>query len=154
EPPSPRTSEPTPGSKPLLHRRIVLGVTGSIAAYKAVLLLRLLQDAGAEVEVVLTAAGSRFVGAATFRRLGATVHTDMFDAPGELHVELGRRADVVLVAPATADVLARLRHGRADDLLTATVLCSQGLVAVAPAMHPRMWLNPAVQENVEILRQR
>src|SRR5690606_22276808 len=77
-----------------------------------------------------------------------------FDAPGELHVELGRRADAVLIAPATADVLARLRQGRADDLLTATVLCSQGLVAVAPAMHPRMWLKPAVQENVEVLSRR
>lgn len=151
ETPPPRASEPHSGSKPLLHRRIVLGVTGSIAAYKAVLLLRLLQDAGAEVEVLLTESGARFVGAATFRGLGATVHTDMFDAPGELHVELGRRADAVLIAPATADVLARLRQGRADDLLTATVLCSHGLVTVAPAMHPRMWLSPAVQENVEVL---
>lgn len=143
-----------PPDFPLRNRRIVLGVTGSIAAYKAVLLLRLLQDAGAEVDVILTEAGARFVGPATFRGLGAAVHTDMFGGDGELHVDLGGRADALIIAPATADTLARLRQGRADDLLTATVLCAHGLVAVAPAMHPRMWVDPAVQENVAILSAR
>lgn len=149
---APETSLGAPGS--LVGQRILLAVTGSIAAYKAVLLFRLLQKAGAELEVLLTESATRFVGAATFRGLGATVHTDMFSAPGELHVALGQRVDLLLVAPATADALARLRLGRADDLLTATALCLRGRLMLAPAMHPRMWHAPAVQENVTILQQR
>jgi phosphopantothenoylcysteine decarboxylase/phosphopantothenate--cysteine ligase len=130
---------------------VLLAVTGSIAAYKAVLLFRLLQKAGAELEVLLTEAGERFVGAATFRGLGAEVHTDMFSAPGELHVALGERTDAIVVAPATADTLARLRAGRGNDLLTATVLCSRADLVLVPAMHPRMWSAAAVQENVAAL---
>lgn len=139
---------------PLTGLRIVLGVTGSIAAYKAAALLRLLSKAGAEVKVVVSESAKRFVGESTFRGLGAEVHTDMWSAPGELHVELGEQADAILVAPATADVLARLSQGRSDDLLSATVLCRTGLLALAPAMHPRMWQNAAVEENVAVLERR
>ncbi len=146
------TNAPSRGA--LSGRRVLLAVTGSIAAYKAVLLLRLLKKAGADVEVVLTNAARRFVGAATFSGLGAPVHEDMFSAPGELHVSLGQRADVLLIAPATADVLARLRQGRADDLLTATALCLRGRLMLAPAMHPTMWHAAAVQENVSLLQER
>jgi phosphopantothenoylcysteine decarboxylase/phosphopantothenate--cysteine ligase len=134
--------------------RITLCVTGSVAAYKAVLLLRALQQEGAELEVVLTRSGAEFVGAATFAGLtGKAPHTTMFgdSASGELHVELAQRSDLLLIAPATADVLARLAHGRADDLLTATALCATCPVLVAPAMHPSMWSHPATQRNVALL---
>jgi phosphopantothenoylcysteine decarboxylase/phosphopantothenate--cysteine ligase len=139
---------------PLTGRHIVLGVTGSIAAYKAAMLLRLLQKAGATVDVIVSETAKRFIGEATFRGLGAEVHTDMWSSPGELHVSLGERADAILIAPATADVLARLSQGRGDDLLTATVLCRSGALILAPAMHPRMWHNAAVEENVAVLTRR
>ena len=138
----------------LRGQRITLCVTGSVAAYKAVLLLRALKQEGAELEVVLTHGGAKFVGAATFAGLtGRPPHTSMFegDLTGELHVELARRSDLVLIAPATADVLARLAQGRADDLLTATALCARCPVLVAPAMHPSMWTHPATQRNVQTL---
>ena len=138
----------------LRGQRITLCVTGSVAAYKAVLLLRALKQEGAELEVVLTHSGAKFVGAATFAGLtGRPPHTSMFegDLTGELHVELARRSDLVLIAPATADVLARLAQGRADDLLTATALCARCPVLVAPAMHPSMWTHPATQRNVQTL---
>jgi len=154
---APSSTDPDPSAPSrgaLSGRRVLLAVTGSIAAYKAVLLLRLLKKAGAHVEVLLTDTARRFVGAATFSGLGAPVHDDMFSAPGELHVTLGQRADVLLVAPATADVLARLRQGRADDLLTATALCLRGRLLLAPAMHPTMWHAPAVRENVALLQAR
>jgi phosphopantothenoylcysteine decarboxylase/phosphopantothenate--cysteine ligase len=130
---------------------IALCVTGSIAAYKAAELARLLRKAGSDVLPVMTASATRFVGAATFAGItGETVMTDMWDAsqPGEVHVRLAERADVVAIVPATADVLARLAHGRADDLVTAVALCARGPVIVAPAMHPRMWDHPATQRNV------
>jgi phosphopantothenoylcysteine decarboxylase/phosphopantothenate--cysteine ligase len=139
---------------PLAGKVVVLGVTASIAAYKAAMLLRLLRKAGATVHVILSESAKRFVGESTFRGLGAEVHTDMWSAPGELHVELGARADAVLVAPATADVLSRLAQGRADDLLTATVLCRRGPLVLAPAMHPRMWHDAAVAHNVTVLAER
>ena len=138
----------------LSGKRITLCVTGSVAAYKAVLLLRALKQEGAELEVVLTRSGAEFVGAATFAGLtGKAPHTGMFGdaAAGELHVELARQSDLLLIAPATADVLARLAHGRADDLLTATALCATCPVLVAPAMHPSMWSHPATQRNVQLL---
>ena len=119
--PSANTAETTVDrtrSGRLAGRHITLCVTGSVAAYKAVLLLRALKQEGAELEVVLTRSGAEFVGAATFAGLtGKPPHTSMFgdDASGELHVELARRTDLLLIAPATADVLARLAHGRADD---------------------------------------
>jgi phosphopantothenoylcysteine decarboxylase/phosphopantothenate--cysteine ligase len=138
----------------LAGRRIALCVTGSIAAFKAVLLVRLLLKEGAEVEVVLTQAGAEFVGAATFAGLtGKAVHRSMFDPAqaGELHVDLAARSDLVLIAPATADVLARMAGGRADDLVTALALCATCPVLVAPAMHPNMWSHPATQRNVALL---
>lgn len=148
----PRDPSPARDLSPLTGRRIVLAVTGSIAAYKSVPLLRLLKKAGAHVEVILTEAATQFVGAATFRGLGVDVHDNMFsETPGELHVTLAREADLLLVAPATADTLARLRQGRGDDLLTATHLCFSGELVLAPAMHPEMWASPAVQENVAVL---
>jgi phosphopantothenoylcysteine decarboxylase / phosphopantothenate---cysteine ligase len=138
----------------LRGKRITLCVTGSVAAYKAVLLLRALKQEGAEVEVVLTRSGAEFVGAATFAGLtGRTPHTSMFGAEiaGEKHVALAQQSDLLLIAPATADVLARLAQGRADDLLTATALCATCPVLVAPAMHPAMWAHPATQRNVQTL---
>src|SRR5258706_14736458 len=130
----------------LSGKRITLCVTGSVAAYKAVLVLRALLKEGARVEVVLTRSGAEFVGAATFAGLtGSAPHQDMF-APGlggELHVDLGARSDLLLIVPATADVLARLAQGRADDLTTATALSATCPVLVAPAMHPHMWSHPA-----------
>ena len=138
----------------LSGKRITLCVTGSVAAYKAVLLLRALKQEGAELELVLTQGGAKFVGAATFAGLtGRAPHTAMFtdDLAGELHVELARKSDLIVIAPATADVLARLAQGRADDLLTATALCATCPVLVAPAMHPSMWSHPATQRNVGTL---
>jgi phosphopantothenoylcysteine decarboxylase/phosphopantothenate--cysteine ligase len=138
----------------LSGKRITLCVTGSVAAYKAVLLLRALAREAAEVEVVLTRSAEEFVGAATFAGLtGAPPHRSMFDPSlgGELHVALAQRSDLLLIAPATADVLARLAQGRADDLLTATALCATCPVLVAPAMHPSMWSHPATQRNVRTL---
>jgi len=144
-------------TSPLSRRTVALAVTGSIAAYKSVILARLLVQAGATVLPVLTRSATRFVGAVTFAGItGQTVHEDMWDAsfPGELHVELAGKADLVIVSPATADVLARFAAGRADDLVTALVLCAKGPVLAAPAMHPRMWDHPATQANVaELARQ-
>lgn len=138
----------------LRGRTVTLGVTGSIAAYKAVLVARLLVQAGARVRVVLTAGALRFVGASTFSGVTSEpVYSDMFDATegGERHVVLGKESDLVLVVPATADVLSRFASGRADDLLTATVLCARCPVLVAPAMHPSMWDHAAVRKNVATL---
>lgn len=139
----------------LAGRRVVLGVTGSIAAYKSVVLARLLVKEGARVRVVMTASAARFVGASTFAGItGSAALTDMFDANvgGELHVQLAADADLVLVVPATADLLARMATGRAGDLLTATILCTRCPVLVAPGMHPSMWSHPAVVRNVASLR--
>jgi phosphopantothenoylcysteine decarboxylase/phosphopantothenate--cysteine ligase len=129
-------------------------VTGSIAAYKAVLVARLLVQAGASVVPVMTASATKFVGPPTLAGIcGESVKTDMFDPawPGEMHVDLAARADAILVVPATADVLARLAQGRADDLVTALALCAKGNVFAAPAMHPRMWDHPTTKRNVEEL---
>jgi phosphopantothenoylcysteine decarboxylase/phosphopantothenate--cysteine ligase len=126
-------------------------VGGGIAAYKAVLLVRALVKAGAEVRVVMTEAATRFVGAVTFT--GITGHpavVDLWDPQyaGEIHVELGAWADAVVVAPATANLLARAAHGLADDAVLATVSCAKGVVFYAPAMHTRMWRQPANARNV------
>ena len=147
---------PDPSPRRLAGKRVTLCVTGSIAAYKAVLLLRLLQKEGAELELVLTRSATEFVGVATFSGLlGKTPHLEMFDAEraGELHVELARRSDVLVIAPATADVMARLAGGRADDLTSALVLCARCPIVIAPAMHPNMWENLATRRNVELLQQ-
>jgi phosphopantothenoylcysteine decarboxylase/phosphopantothenate--cysteine ligase len=139
----------SPGA--LAGKRIVLAVTGSIAAYKSVLLARQLTRAGAEVRVILSEAARHFIGEATFTGLGLRVEGSMWGSPGESHVTLASWADCVLVAPATADTLARLAAGRADDLLSATVLCSRRALCVAPAMHPAMWAAAATQQNAATL---
>ncbi len=131
---------------------MALCVTGSVAAYKAAVVARLLRKEGARVVPVMSQGAEKFLGASTLSGLtGEEVLRDMFGAPGELHVSLGATADAIVIAPATADVLARLAQGRADDLVTALVLCAKGRVLAAPAMHPRMWTNPATQKNVKTL---
>jgi phosphopantothenoylcysteine decarboxylase/phosphopantothenate--cysteine ligase len=135
-------------------RTVALCVTGSIAAYKAAALARLLVQGGAKVLPVMTASAGRFLGPVTLAGIcGEPVAGDMWDAslPGELHVRLAERADLVAIVPATADVLARLAQGRADDLVAAVALCARGPVVAAPAMHPRMWEHPATQRNVATL---
>lgn len=136
----------------LAGRRIVLGVTGGVAAYKAAELVRLLGKAGADVQVVLTDAGARFVTPVTFQALsGNTVWTDIWDprmANNMAHIDLSRDADAVLVAPASADFIARIAHGLADDLLTTLCLARDCPLLVAPAMNRQMWEHPATQRNV------
>jgi phosphopantothenoylcysteine decarboxylase / phosphopantothenate---cysteine ligase len=135
---------------------VLLGVSGGIAAYKSALVARLLNAAGAEVTAVLTEAATRFIGADTFAALtGEPAYTSLWERPGEvLHVRLAREADVAVVVPATANLLAKLAHGHADDLLTATLLEATCPLVIAPAMHSGMWEHPATQANVEILRDR
>lgn len=138
--------------------RVLLGVSGGIAAYKAAELVRLLRGAGADVRVVMTRAATDFVGPLTLQSLsGNEVRTDLMDPRAEAgmgHIELARWAERVVVAPATADLIARLAAGFADDLLTTLVLATSAPVAVAPAMNQRMWLHPATQANVNLLRRR
>jgi phosphopantothenoylcysteine decarboxylase/phosphopantothenate--cysteine ligase len=135
---------------------IVLGVSGGIAAYKACILLRLLKEAGHDVHVIPTEAALKFVGEATWEALsGHQVASGVFSEVSEVkHVRLGRRADLVVVAPATADLLARAAQGRADDLLTTTLLTAACPVVFAPAMHTEMWEHPATRANVATLRER
>jgi phosphopantothenoylcysteine decarboxylase/phosphopantothenate--cysteine ligase len=134
----------------------MLGVTGGIAAYKAGHLTRLLVGAGARVQVVMTPAATRFVGPDTFAALSRRpVYTDVFQEPeAVLHVRLAHEAEVAVVAPATANVLAKLAHGVADDLLTSTLLESSCPLVVAPAMHEGMWASEATRENVVTLERR
>jgi phosphopantothenoylcysteine decarboxylase/phosphopantothenate--cysteine ligase len=136
--------------------RVVLGVSGGIAAYKACELLRQLTESGHDVTVVPTAAALEFVGAPTWAALsGKAVSTDVWANVQEVpHVRIGQTADLVVVAPATADLLAKAAHGLADDLLTNTLLTARCPVVFAPAMHTEMWEHPATQENVRTLRQR
>ncbi len=136
--------------------RVLLGVAGGIAAYKSAELLRRLTETGHSVRVLPTASALEFVGAATFEALsGQPVHTGVFvDVPSVPHVKLGQQADLVVVAPATADLLARAAHGRADDLLTASLLTARCPVLFAPAMHTEMWEHPATRANVALLRSR
>ncbi|MGF7238411.1 MAG: bifunctional phosphopantothenoylcysteine decarboxylase/phosphopantothenate--cysteine ligase CoaBC [Frankia sp.] len=136
--------------------RVVFGVSGGIAAYKAVEVLRQLTESGHDVHVVPTAAALRFVGEPTWSALsGHPVATDVWaDADEVRHVRLGREADLVLVAPATADLMARAVSGRSDDLLTATLLTARCPVVFAPAMHTEMWEHPATRANVATLRDR
>jgi phosphopantothenoylcysteine decarboxylase/phosphopantothenate--cysteine ligase len=140
----------------LRGRRIVLGVSGGIAAYKAVEICRLLVDAGVHVLPVLTEDSLRFVGALTFSALASEpARTSLFDSAEPIpHTRLGQTADLVVVAPATAKTLGKYAAGISDDLLTATLLATRAPVLVAPAMHTEMWEHPAVQENVATLRRR
>ncbi|CAM3328270.1 phosphopantothenate synthase [Mycobacterium intermedium] len=137
-------------------KNVVVGVSGGIAAYKACTVVRQLAEAGHNVRVIPTESALNFVGAATFEALsGAPVRTGVFeDVPEVPHVRLGQQADLVVVAPATADLLARAAAGRADDLLTATLLTARCPVLFAPAMHTEMWLHPATVDNVATLRRR
>ncbi|MGB3770288.1 MAG: bifunctional phosphopantothenoylcysteine decarboxylase/phosphopantothenate--cysteine ligase CoaBC [Rhodococcus sp. (in: high G+C Gram-positive bacteria)] len=138
------------------RRHVIVGVGGGIAAYKACGLIRHFTEAGDDVRVVPTESALQFVGRATFEALsGNPVHTGVFqDVPEVPHVRLGQTADLVVVAPATADLLSRAATGRADDLLTATLLTARCPVVFAPAMHTEMWDHPAVVENVATLRRR
>jgi phosphopantothenoylcysteine decarboxylase/phosphopantothenate--cysteine ligase len=140
----------------LAGKRIVLGVTGGVAAYKAAELARLFVKAGARVDVVLTEAGAHFVGSATFQAItGHAVWTDLWDSRmpnGMAHIDLSRGADAILIAPASADTLARLAQGRSDDLLTTLCLARDCPLLVAPAMNRQMWENPATQRNVAQIR--
>jgi phosphopantothenoylcysteine decarboxylase/phosphopantothenate--cysteine ligase len=140
----------------LAGRRILLGVSGGIAAYKAAYLARLLVDAGADVVVVMTPSATRFVGPDTFAALTRNaVHSDIFESADQvLHVRLARSADVAVVAPATANLLAQLAVGLAGDLLTATLLESSCPLVLAPAMHSGMWGHPATVENIGRLLER
>ena len=135
---------------------IVLGVTGGIAAYKAVTLLRELRESGVDVTVVPTSSALNFVGEPTWAALsGRPVATDVWTAAQDVpHVRLGQQADAVVIAPATADFLARAAHGIANDLLTNVLLTAHGPVIIAPAMHTEMWQHPATQANVRTLRER
>ena len=142
----------------LSGKHILLGVTGGIAAYKSAELVRRLREQGALVRVVMTAAATQFITPLTLQALsGHAVHTDLLDPAAEAamgHIELARWADVLLVAPASADFLARVAQGRANDLLAAVCLACEAPLAVAPAMNRAMWLNPATRDNLALLRQR
>lgn len=137
-------------------REIVIGVTGGIAAYKTAALVSQLVQSGAHVTVVMTSAAEQFVGTATFAALtGRPVCTDAFDDanhPLGAHIELAQRGELLCVAPATANFMAKAAHGLSDDLLSTVYLCFSGPVLVAPAMNSEMWAIPAVQRNVEQLR--
>ncbi len=142
----------------LSGKQIIIGITGGIAAYKAAELVRLLRRGGAQVRVVITEAAQAFISPLTLQALsGLPVHTQLLDpaAEGAMgHIELARWAQQIVIAPATADVLARLAHGHADDLLTTLCLASEAPLAVAPAMNRIMWSHPATQANVACLQQR
>ena len=136
--------------------RVIVGVGGGIAAFKAAHLVRYFTEQGHHVNVIPTRSALKFVGAATFEALsGNPVSNDVFDNIDEVqHVRLGQEADLIVIAPATADLLARLAQGRADDLLTASCLVATCPVVLAPAMHTEMWEHPATRDNVSILRSR
>ena len=147
-----------PNPQVLKGREILVGVTGGIAAYKTAALVSRLVQAGAGTSVIMTEHAARFVGPLTFQTLtGRPVYTDMFASPEVYradHISLADRADLVVVAPATANCLAKLAHGIADDLLSTALLAVEAPVLLAPAMNERMWEHPAVRANVELLRSR
>ncbi len=141
--------------RPFDGRRVLLGVSGGIASYKSAWLARLLSKAGAEVDVVLTRGATEFITPITFQALtGRTVHTDIFAPNAALaHIHLARDAHAVVVAPATADLMARAAHGQADDMLTACLLATQAPVLFVPAMNDRMWAHPQTARNAAHLRE-
>jgi phosphopantothenoylcysteine decarboxylase/phosphopantothenate--cysteine ligase len=141
--------------RPFDGRRVLLGVTGGIASYKSAWLARLLTQAGAAVDVVMTRAATEFIAPLTFEALtGRAVHTDLFASGRALdHIHLAREADGVVVAPATADFMARAAHGQADDLLSACLLATTAPVLLVPAMNDRMWAHPQTQRNASHLRE-
>ncbi len=137
-------------------RELLIGVTGGIAAYKTAALVSQLVQSGAGVSVIMTASAREFIGAATFEALtGRRVHAQVFGDPGYplgAHIELAQRAELLCIAPATANYLAKAAHGLADDLLSTLTLSFAGKIIVAPAMNCEMWSKPAVQRNVSQLR--
>ncbi len=141
-----------------MSKHIVLGVTGSIAAYKAAELVRLIKKSGNDVSVVMTKAATKFVGPLTFKTLSQNdVALEMFDESmvwDPAHIKMADKADIIVIAPCTANVLAKVAHGIADDLLSAAVLAAAVPVLIAPAMNDRMWGNVATQANVDIVRKR
>lgn len=142
--------------KELHGKTVILGITGGIAAYKACEVTRRLKELGLDVHVILTDAAKHFVTPLTLQALsGNRVHTDMFDLPQEMavgHIALADKADVVLVAPACANTMAKVAHGICDDLLTTVICATQAIVAFAPAMNVHMWENPITQDNVTTLK--
>jgi len=142
----------------LSNRNIIIGVSGGIAAYKAAELIRLFRKEGAAVRVIMTKGAQEFITPLTLQALsGQPVHTELLDEEAELgmgHIELARWADAMLIAPATADIIARLAAGRADDLLTTVALATPAPLWVAPAMNQQMWANPATTANIERLKER
>ncbi len=140
----------------LSNKNIVLGVSGSIAAYKSAELIRRLQDSGASVKVVMTKSSVEFITPLTMQALsGNPVHTELLDEASERamsHIELARWADILIIAPASANLIAKLSHGRADDLLTAVCLATSADILIAPAMNNQMWLNRATQKNISELK--
>jgi len=140
----------------LHNKNIIIGVCGGIAAYKSAELVRRLQDAGAQVRVMMTASAIEFITPLTFQALsGYPVHTELLDPQAEAgmgHIELARWADLILIAPATANSIARLAAGQADDLLSAVCLASKAKLAIAPAMNHIMWASPATQQNIQSLK--
>ena len=142
----------------LSNKRIILGITGGIAAYKGAEIVRRLQDQGAEVRVVMTAAATEFIRPLTLQALsGYQVHTDLLDAEAEAamgHIELARWADLLLIAPATANFISTMVHGGADSLLSAVYLATSAKIAVAPAMNQAMWSHTASQQNIQALKGR
>ena len=142
----------------LFNRNVLLGVSGGIAAYKSAELVRQLQELGAEVRVVMTRGAQEFITPLTLQALsGNPVHTELLDEEAEMgmgHIELARWADLLLIAPATADLMARLAAGRADDLLTTVSLATAAPVMLAPAMNQQMWRDEATAQNADLLRQR
>ena len=142
----------------LTNKHILLGITGGIAAYKSAELTRLLVKAGAEVHVAMTPSATEFITPLTLQALsGNRVHLDLLDAEAEAgmgHIELARWADLIVIAPATADFMARMTHGQADDLLTAVILASTAQIAIAPAMNQAMWADGITQSNLEALQLR
>jgi phosphopantothenoylcysteine decarboxylase/phosphopantothenate--cysteine ligase len=144
--------------QPLAQKRVLLGVTGGIAAYKSADLIRRLREAGAETQVVMTPAATAFVGPLTFQAVsGRPVRAELLDVNAEAgmgHIELARWADLILIAPASADCIARLAHGLANDLLSTLCLATDRPIAIAPAMNRLMWQNPATQDNCRLLARR
>ncbi len=145
-------------SRPLDGQKLLLCVGGGIAAYKSLELVRRLRDAGASVQVAMTDGSQQFVTPLSFQALsGQPVRTTLWDSAAEQamgHIELARWADRVVIAPATADLLARLAHGHADDLISTLCLATTAPLTVCPAMNHRMWLHPATQANIALLRER
>jgi phosphopantothenoylcysteine decarboxylase/phosphopantothenate--cysteine ligase len=141
--------------RPFDGRRILLGITGGIASYKSAWLARLLTQAGAEVDVVMTRSAQEFIGAVTLQALtGRAVHTELFGSAHALdHIKLARTADLVIVAPATADFIARASNGHADDLLAACLLATEAPVLLVPAMNDRMWAHAQTRRNIEHVRE-